>query len=88
MIQKAQFKIISYTQTSFDILILNKNKFRDFHRSIILHSPAMKKISNIKKREKIAGQFVDKIISKIKKDNFGCWFYPINTTIIHLCKND
>lgn len=88
MIDEAQFTIISYEKKSFDILILDKNKFKDLHRLNIMSSPFMQRISDIKKREKIVNQFVDKIISKIKKDAFGCWFYPVDTTIVHIRKND
>jgi len=94
MIDKAQFTIISYEQKSFDILILDKNEFKDLHTSVIMNSPFMQRIDDIKKREKIAKQFVDKIISKIKKynflknGNFDYWFYPVNTTVVHIRKND
>lgn len=88
MINKAQFTILSYEQKVFDIEILDKNKFKCFHTSTIMDWSIMDYIKEQKKREEVACLCIDLLISKIKKDDMDNWFYPINTTVIHLRKND
>jgi len=84
----AQFTILSYEQKVFDIEILDIDKFKYFHTSTIMDWSIMNYIEEQKEREKIACLCIDLLISKIKKDSTDNWFYPINTTVIHLRKND
>jgi len=88
MINNAQFTILSYEQKIFDITILDKDKFRDFHASAIMDWPFIQHIKEQEKRENMARQCADMLLSKIKKDNIGNWFYPINTTVVHMRKTD
>jgi hypothetical protein len=92
IIKNEKFDIISYEQKTFDILILDKDKFKKFHKSLFMEFPFIQKIRNVEKREKLAQCYINKLVAKIKKnqlltkDQFDYWFYPIDTTVIHIRK--
>jgi ubiquinone/menaquinone biosynthesis C-methylase UbiE len=87
MIADSGFDIITFEQKNFTIQIHDMDKFQNLHKSIFVNLPFLTNlISNQKRREKIANEFIRRIIKRLQKDVSGNWLYPCSKTIVHIRK--
>lgn len=86
LIAELNLEILTYKQSTFDILIMKQHheKFLATCKAIFMELPRSFESHTETRMNKLANNFIGRIVNIIKKDEAGNWFYPFDFTIVHL----